>query len=68
VSAEFHRDEDPAESGGPGSFSDEFSVAGEPNTPPRGLMRKRPPTIVWIALALLLGGFIALILTALVTD
>jgi hypothetical protein len=40
----------------------------EPNAPPRGLMRKRRHPIVWIGLALLLGGLIALVLTALVTD
>jgi len=40
----------------------------EANEPPRGLMRKRRHPIVWIGLALLLGGFIALLLAALVTD
>jgi hypothetical protein len=39
-----------------------------PNAPPRGLMRKRRHPIFWIFLALLLGGFIALVLSALVTD
>jgi hypothetical protein len=40
----------------------------EPNAPPPGLMRKRRHPIVWIGLALLLGGIIALVLAALVTD
>jgi hypothetical protein len=40
----------------------------EPNEPPRGLMHKRRHPIVWIGLALLLGGIIALVLAALVTD
>jgi len=39
----------------------------EPNEPPRGLMHKRRHPLVWIGLALLLGGLIALILAALVT-
>jgi hypothetical protein len=47
--------------------NDEFE-GREPNAPPRGLMRKRRHPIVWIGLALLLGGLIALVLTALVTD
>ena len=40
----------------------------EPNEPPKGLMRKRRHPAVWIALALLLGGVIALLLAALVTN
>ena len=40
----------------------------EANEPPRGLMHKRRHPIVWIGLALLLGGLIALVLSALVTD
>jgi len=39
----------------------------EPTEAPRGLMRKRRHPIFWIFLALLLGGFIALVLSALVT-
>jgi hypothetical protein len=35
------------------------------NEPPSGLMRKRPPVVVWILAALLLGGLIALILVGL---
>lgn len=35
------------------------------NEPPRGLMRKRPPVVLWIFAALLLGGLIALILVGL---
>jgi hypothetical protein len=37
------------------------------NAVPRGLMHKRRHPIVWIGLALLLGGLIALVLSALVT-
>jgi hypothetical protein len=39
----------------------------EVNAVPRGLMHKRQHPIVWIGLALLLGGIIALVLSALVT-
>jgi hypothetical protein len=35
------------------------------NEPPRGLMRKRPPVVLWILAALFLGGLIALILVGL---
>jgi hypothetical protein len=42
--------------------------AREPTLIPPGLMRKRRHPIVWIGLALLLGGLIALVLAALVTD
>jgi hypothetical protein len=38
---------------------------GRQNEPPRGLMRKRPPLVVWILAALFLGGLIALILVGL---
>jgi hypothetical protein len=36
--------------------------------PPAGLMRKRRPVYVWIAFALLLGGFIALLLIVFASD
>jgi hypothetical protein len=49
-------------------FEPDSFDAGEPNEPPRALMRKRRHPIVWIGLALLLGGIIALFLAALVTD
>jgi len=49
-------------------FDDDSFEAREPNAPPPGLMRKRRHPIVWIGLALLLGGLIALMLTALITD
>jgi hypothetical protein len=49
-------------------FDDDPFESREPNTPPRGLMRKRRHPIVWIGLALLLGGLIALVLSALITD
>ena len=45
-----------------GSDSLEFA---QQNEPPRGLMRKRPPVVVWILAALFLGGLIALILVGL---
>jgi hypothetical protein len=35
------------------------------NEPPRGLLRKRPPVVLWILAALFLGGLIALILVGL---
>ncbi len=38
---------------------------GQQNEPPRGLMRKRPPVVLWILAALFLGGLIALILVGL---
>jgi hypothetical protein len=53
-------------------FGNEFG--GDPldfakvNDPPKGLMRKRPPFVVWILAALLLGGLIALVLVALSSD
>jgi hypothetical protein len=49
-------------------FEPDSFDAGEPNQPPAGLMHKRRHPIVWIGLALLLGGIIALFLAALVTD
>jgi hypothetical protein len=36
--------------------------------PPDGLMRKRRPVYVWIGLALLLGGLIALLLIVFASD
>jgi hypothetical protein len=36
--------------------------------PPAGLMRKRRPAYVWIGLALLLGGIIALLLIVFASD
>jgi hypothetical protein len=36
--------------------------------PPDGLMRKRRPAYVWIGLALLLGGIIALFLIVFASD
>jgi hypothetical protein len=45
-----------------GSDSLEFA---QQNEPPRGLMRKRPPVVLWILAALFLGGLIALILVGL---
>jgi hypothetical protein len=56
--------------GGPpeDEFDNDSFETREPNAPPRGLMRKRRHPIVWIGLALLLGGLIALMLTALITD
>jgi hypothetical protein len=36
--------------------------------PPAGLMRKRRPVYVWIGLALLLGGIIALLLIVFASD
>jgi hypothetical protein len=41
---------------------------GEPNEPPPGLMRKRPHVALWILLALISGGIIALLLVALASD
>jgi hypothetical protein len=73
VSSEFDRNREAqnrlAPDGSP-DFDGEFeSFEGrEPNAAPRGLMRKRRHPIFWILLALLLGGFIALVLSALVTD
>jgi hypothetical protein len=49
-------------------FEPDSFDAREPNQPPPGLMHKRRHPIVWIGLALLLGGIIALLLAALVTD
>jgi hypothetical protein len=49
-------------------FDNDPFESGEPNAPPRGLMRKRRHPIVWIGLALLLGGLIALVLSALITE
>jgi hypothetical protein len=40
----------------------------EPNEPPKGLMRKRRHPAMWIGLALVLGGVIALVLAALVIN
>jgi hypothetical protein len=40
----------------------------EPNEPPPGLMRKRPHVALWILLALISGGIIALLLVALASD
>jgi hypothetical protein len=40
----------------------------EPNEPPKGLMHKRRHPAVWIALALVLGGVIALVLAAVVVN
>jgi hypothetical protein len=48
-------------------FDPDPPEAREPNKPPRGLMRKRRHPIVWIGLALLLGGLIAFVLASLVT-
>jgi hypothetical protein len=55
---------------GPSEYEGEIDSfeTREPNAAPRGLMRKRRHPIFWIFLALLLGGFIALVLSALVTD
>jgi hypothetical protein len=36
--------------------------------PPPGLMRKRRPIWMWLAFALLLGAFIALVLVVLISD
>ncbi|HEY4878704.1 MAG TPA: hypothetical protein VIH97_06250 [Candidatus Acidoferrales bacterium] len=52
----------------PSEFEPDSFDTREPNQPPRALMRKRRHPIVWIGLALLLGGIIALVLAALVTD
>jgi hypothetical protein len=50
-----------------GEFEPDPYDTREANTPPRGLMRKRRHPIVWIGLALVLGGLIALFLAAMVT-
>jgi hypothetical protein len=52
----------------PSEFEPDSFDAREPNQPPRALMSKRRHPLVWIGLALLLGGIIALVLAALVTD
>jgi len=49
---------------GEDSGADSLEFAQQ-NEPPRGLMRKRPPVVLWILAALLLGGLIALILVGL---
>jgi hypothetical protein len=73
VSSEFERnrqEQNRPEPDGSRDFEGEFEPfeTREPNAAPRGLMRKRRHPIFWILLALLLGGFIALVLSALVTD
>lgn len=40
----------------------DFLELRDPVEPPAGLMRKRPHIIVWLAIALFLGGLIALAL------
>jgi hypothetical protein len=50
-----------------GTGEDSLDFA-EPAEPPRGLMRKRPHVAVWILVALLLGGLIALILVGIASD
>ncbi len=40
----------------------------EPVSAPRGLMRKRLPFALWIVMALLLGGLIAIVLFGVITS
>ncbi len=49
---------------GEDSGADSLEFAQQ-NEQPRGLMRKRPPVVLWILAALFLGGLIALILVGL---
>jgi hypothetical protein len=68
------RDDDPeTQAGGAGRrpppvtgvVADVYDDSGVPNKPPRQLMRKRFSIWIWILLALVMGGFIALVMVAL---
>jgi hypothetical protein len=43
-------------------------LEGPENSPPPGLMKKRPHILLWIGIALLLGAFIAFLLVGLASD
>jgi hypothetical protein len=73
IDRKLHRANDPAFADQGGSapnhpMDNDEEELREPNEPPKGLMHKRRHPAVWIAFALVLGGVIALVLAALITN
>jgi hypothetical protein len=70
---EFSRDPDTKSASGrvirpPEDFVPTDVLDGRETSPPPGLMKKRPRIWFWLMIALLLGGFIALLLVGLTSD